>query len=427
MKVAPVGRLRPGAIARRAAAQSERSNTPDEDSAKPGSSGLAPGLFYILVEFSRPVAWIAPLAAIRPGVLAALWGIGAVVSGDRRPMPRGVRYILIFLAVMAWNIPWAVNNRYAYNGFRDFALMVVGGVLPLALLPRGLSGVRRLFSAYVILHIPAAIHGLLYSGRGPGGWMGDENDLALALNVAIAIAVYLLMETTSRPWKLVYMAAIGTMVSAVVASNSRGGFVGLLIVGVYLIIFGPHRKAIGVLALTAVIGLLAFAPASYWDEVSSIASAAEVGDTGEKRLYYWGIAWDMFLDHPITGVGTTNYGVRAPEYQDPNRVGWKTHMWGRVAHSLYFTVLPEQGIIGTFVFFAMIFWTYKIQMRLRDDWLESDDPDARTAALIGSGGTAGIFAVLATGAFVSVLYYPPLWILVAMMAALDGVVQEARQ
>ncbi len=427
MRVAPVGRLRPGAIARRAAAHSKRSDEPVEASAKSGSGGLAPGLFYILVEFARPVAWIAPLALIRPGVLAALWGFGAVVNGDRRPIPRGVRYILIFLAVMAWNIPWAVNNRYAYNGFRDFGLMVVGGVLPLALLPKGLDGVRRLFSAYVILHIPAAIHGLLYSGRGPGGWMGDENDLALALNVAIAIAVYLLMETSSRPWKLVYMFAIGTMVSAVVASNSRGGFVGLLVVGVYLIVFGPHRKAIGVLALTAVIGLMAFAPASYWEEVSSIATASEVGDTGEKRLYYWGIAWDMFVDHPITGVGTTNYGVRAPEYQDPDRVGWKTHMWGRVAHSLYFTLLPEQGIIGTFVFFAMIFWTYRVQGRLRADWRDTDDPDARSAALIGSGGTAGIFAVLATGAFLSVLYYPPLWILVAMMAALDGVVQEARQ
>ena len=376
---------------------------------------------YLFVEFARPMAWIPPVAFIRPGMIVGIWGLAAVLLGKRRAIPRPVWYMFGFLVLMAWQVPWAVNNRWALWGLEDFAILVLGGVLPLAVLPQSLSGVRFLTSTYFFLHIPAAIHALFHQGWGLTGWMADENDLALALNSAIGVGIYLFIETRSGARKTAILLSMATMVGAIVVSNSRGGFVGFVLLGLYLLVFGPYRKVVVVCAVLVLVGLLLFAPAAYWDEIRSLTTAAEKGDTGETRLYFWGIAWKMFLDHPIFGVGTNNYGIRAPEYQDPDRTGWNVHTWGRVAHSLYFTLLPEHGIVGVVLFLGVVFWCFKTQWRFRAVGFRRDaGPDERSAALQACGITAGIFALLATGAFLSVLYYPVLWVLTGLLASLEG-------
>jgi len=86
-----------------------------------------------------------------------------------------------------------------------------------------------------------------------------------------------------------------------------------------------------------------FAPPTYWNEMKTIQTEGSEKGTGKERVESWKAGWRMFLDHPIIGVGALNFGVWFAEYF-PER----SHMmWGRVAHSLYFTLIPEMGIIGT--------------------------------------------------------------------------------
>lgn len=390
--------------------------------------GLAPCVFYLFIEFGRPMAWVPPLAVIRPGVIAAIWGISAVAGSRRRPVPRPIWLMLGFVAVMAWNVPWALNNFLAFWGALDLAILVIGNVLPLAVLPANLGAVRYLLSAYVFLHVPMAIHGIQHGGRGLTGWMGDENDLALALNIAIGIGIYLFIETRSVAKKLLLVVAMGTMLSAIVASISRGGFIGLAALGIFVLVTGPKRGAVAFCVILAVAGLWLFAPPAYWDEVRSIRTAGEPGDTGEQRFYLWGMAWRMFLDHPVTGVGAKNYGIQAPHYENTERAETSGfHTWGRVAHSMYLTLLAEEGALGTLLFACILWWGVLAQWRLRR-WARArrDDPDARAALLLGSGLAAGMFALLVTGAFITVTYYPLFWVLAGLTSALEGVTTSLR-
>jgi O-antigen ligase len=66
-----------------------------------------------------------------------------------------------------------------------------------------------------------------------------------------------------------------------------------------------RRGKLASLLLIAVVSLpvLALVPQSYWNEMKTIQTATENDDTGAQRLYYWNIAWEMFKDHPIVGVG----------------------------------------------------------------------------------------------------------------------------
>ena len=397
-------------------------------SAGAASSNLKPCIAYLVIDFARPMGWFSPLGLIKPGMLVGIWGFAAVVSrGMRRPIPRPLWYMIAFLPWMALHVPFATNNAWAFFGFRDFTILVLGCVLPLAMLPRHLQDVQQLATVYVLCHVPTAIHGLLHAGTGLDGWMGDENDLALALNAAIGVGVYLLTDARRFGRKLMLVASLGLMVAAVVATKSRGGFLGIAGLALYMLFAGPKRGRILLAILLAAVCLVALAPPSYWKEVRSIETAGEKGDTGEARIYLWKMGWRMFLDHPIFGVGTGNFGAHTPEYENVERSEVEgQHSWGRAAHSLYFTLIPEQGLVGIVIFLALLIWIFHTGGRLRGEGRKApNDPDAVAAGLLAAGLTSGIVALLITGVFLSVLFYPVLWVLTGMLAALDAVRRES--
>jgi O-antigen ligase len=382
---------------------------------------LGPCFLYLLVEVARPADWVPAIGLVRPGMIAALWGTYSLLRPGRRPIPRPMWYMLALSVLMAFHVPFAMNNFRAFWGFVGFATLVVGYVIPLATLPRTREATRVLLSAYVLFHIPTALHAILYKGTGTGGWMGDENDVALALNVALGMGYYLLPLQRTAGMKLLMLSAMALNVAGVVMSNSRGGFIGLAGLGIYMVLAGPKRPRIIAAVVVAAIGLAMFAPASYWDEVRSIRSADQKGDTGEARIYFWKIAWRMFLDHPIAGVGTGNFGIRAAEYEDKWRAETTGHhVWGRAAHSLYYTLLSEQGIIGVTLFALMLGWAVRTAWRIRRTAKVRGDAAGLEENAMSCGLMAGMVALLITGAFLTVIYYPIIWVLVGLLASVDA-------
>lgn len=393
------------------------------------AAGMAPCLFYLAVEFGRPMDWFGPIGSARPGLLAAMWGFGAFLFSRKRPIPRPMWFALVFISQMALTVPWAWNRGLAFNSLQNFAILLLGGVLPLATLPIGFSTVRKIVTGYFFLHVPMAVHGLLFAGKGAGGgWLSDENDLALALNAAIGVGIYLMIEAPNLSRKLLIGASLGLMLAGVVATSSRGGFLGLVATAVYLVFAGPNRKTIvGWIAVGAV-GLALLAGPTYWNEVRSIKTAGNEGDTGEQRLYLWGLAWRMYLDHPVLGVGSENFGANAPHYEDIERsIAFGEHLWGRAVHSMYFQLLSEHGTVGVLLFAMILGGTATRLRRIRRTTLtRQDDPAARSELLLASAIAAGAVGVLASGVFLSVLYYPVLWALIAMGWSLDAAVSGNR-
>ena len=129
---------------------------------------------------------------------------------------------------------------------------------------------------------------------------------------------------------------------------------------VYGILVSPNR--IRNLAITAAAALVFYAsvPASYKAEVASIFENKEY-DTGESRTFLWKAAWNMWLDHPVVGVGVENFNWNVGLYQPREATGrfssamYLERDWTMTAaHSLYFTVLSETGLVGSLLFGAII-------------------------------------------------------------------------
>jgi probable O-glycosylation ligase (exosortase A-associated) len=389
-------------------------------------------LAYVFVDYGRPQNWLPVLAFIKPGMLASLAGMAALIARGL-PKDRGSKYVLAFWALMVFLVPLAFNRNRAFFGTWGFTLLVFGGVLPIALLVDSFKRLQVLARLWVAVHVSLALYTMTNAGRGIGSFLIDENDVALAFNMAVPYAAALIILERGILRRMLAAGATLIMLIAITGTMSRGGFIGIACV----LLVGwaqSRRKVVSLIALIAILGVILVAtPQKYWDEMSTITTSHQKGDTGAQRMYSWKLGWYLFLDNPILGVGPFNYPFRAHEYETSEGDGVGFHIYGRVAHSLYFTLLPEVGTVGTLIFAGMVIhgvrgrWRLRRTLHARMAAEGASPPDRERDFWLITMSTAidaALVGFLITGAFLSVLYYPHIWILTAFSSALVGVAER---
>ena len=97
-------------------------------------------------------------------------------------------------------------------------------------------------------------------------------------------------------------------------------------------------------------------------------------------------------------------------------------MAGRAAHSVWFTVFPEYGIVGGGIFIFMIV-TMMRRLRRCEKLLEprvrAGDNEPEGDLLLARALKASIIGFLTSGTFISVFYYPQLWYTAGFVIALS--------
>jgi O-antigen ligase len=263
--------------------------------------------------------------------------------------------------------------------------------------------------------------------------MGDENDLALACDVALPFA-YLGVFRFRGVKRVLCMAAAILLVGGAVASFSRGGFLGLAAGLGYCVLVGRNR--IRNLAIAGVVGIafLVAVPREYVAELGTIGET-ESG-TAENRFFLWTAATMMWRDHPVFGVGPGNSKFLLGDYNPKPQAGgmfggayYTDRVWSmRAIHSLYFELLAERGIVGVALFGAMAIGHYRTLRDLRRRVSRRDlarSSLARDAEFYARSLEASMTAFLVAGAFLSMLNYPYFWFFCALSVALTRSVQHA--
>ena len=144
-----------------------------------------------------------------------------------------------------------------------------------------------------------------------------------------------------------------------------------------------------------------------------MSTITDLGEsTATARIESWKAAWDIFIDHPL-GVGGNNFQVWFNKYQTEY---FKRGMWGRVAHSLWFTLIPELGIVGIYIYFALLYQNIKDIFYLKNI-NNSDDYDIKYINYLSLAFLASLAGYFASGTFLSVLYYSHYWYLTAIVIA----------
>ncbi|MDH5573227.1 MAG: O-antigen ligase family protein [Gammaproteobacteria bacterium] len=365
---------------------------------------------YLFVDYGRPQD-IIPIGIIRPGMITVLILIYYIISSKKIALSKSkqTKYIWYFVILTSLYIPFAVNSYWAYQTTRTLILFVPF-ILSVIICINSVQRLKKLIIMCLSLMIYIAIYSLLHVGMGSGNYFQDENDLSLYINTWLPFCFFLFQNEKSKYLKLFYAVGLVIGLFAIVISFSRGGFVGLLCMGFVVWLVSPKKIVSLIIICIAALAIYIFSGDVYKNEMSTVTDTKE--STAKARLLSWEAGWDMFLDNPL-GVGGNNFQMRFPEYQSEE---FTRVMWGRVAHSLWFTLLPELGIIGTIIYFLLLYFNIKDIFYIKKQKCTGNDDLAylHSLSLAFLASLAGYFA---SATFISVLYYPHYWYITAIIVA----------
>jgi O-antigen ligase len=376
-------------------------------------------VLYLVVEYAR----FSFLAFMRPALIIQVVLIFYLVAKKNVVIKlfkeKYYKAYLLMLLLMILHVFIATNNYWAYMHFQR---MLTYLVISLALCVF-LDSLEKLilFVKFFILILALCAVGRVISVNlgGTTGQMGDPNDFALAMNVALPISYFLGRDATG--WRRVFFGtALCLFVLGNVASQSRGGFLGLAAVGAVCWVHSRNKlKALIAVALLAAL-FWGVASPEFKEELSEIGIESAELDTGKDRIELWKVAWRAFLDNPILGVGQGNMPIVMEKYQydATGKSYWKRGLWGRAIHSFYFTLLAELGTVGIFIMVMMLRDLIQKYKKIR----ELCRADGSCEQLVQIEGVTialmtSIFGFMVTGIFLSVFYYPQFWNLAALMVA----------
>ncbi len=369
--------------------------------------------FFFL--YVRPQEIVPGLSSVPvAGLLSLLLSLWALFYARMPYLRSAVGLIFVLGAVFFLSGLDAVNVS-AYKYAILFMFTYFPQCLAMYILVQSRGDIESFLRFWIVVYLCMGAITIVHGGRGPGDFTDDENDAALALIIGVPIAFYgLTTFFRTGAWRQVAMLTLFVLVVAIVVTSSRGGFLGF--VTVVLVIWYLSRRRLRNAFMALLFGALfggvvvSLLPSSFIHEVESIDDAQD--STRIERLNTWEVAWYMFKDNPVLGVGAANFPWYVGEYQ--RQASWwhegGKNLQGRVTHSMVFQVLSELGTIGVLLYGYIVFVLPRRLLRMRTLLLRrrADVFAIRLCDML-IASMAGYFV---SGIFISVAYYPhvPVWL-----------------
>lgn len=343
-----------------------------------------------------------------------------------------LKLCVLFSLMLVFSLTFATNTFHAYHVSKIMVLNIFA-VAAMVLILNTRERLETFVKWFVLIFFIVALIVIKNGGRGPGGFLKDENDVALLMGVALPYPWYMLQHVPLAKFKKIfYIVCLLVISMALVATSSRGGLLGFVAMLAMLVILSakPIRNMLISLTLVVVVGTAALTvlPDTY---VKDMRTISDTGDsTRNLRFMHWTAAYEMFKDNPVLGVGAGNYPWNSNRYFHYSRHFDPTarNRSGRQSHSLYFTLIPETGLVGIFIFISILVKIYVRARKMIKDSISNSDPDkSQLFYVLASKITlAALVAYLVAGVFISVLYYPVFWFLCGFFAALFKVWEGER-
>lgn len=245
-----------------------------------------------------------------------------------------------------------------------------------------------------------------------GGFFQDPQVAGAFLSCSITFLLLLLVRGRFRGTRLAPLIGLAVIVSfaALLTTVSRAAILGCVAVSL-LALFAFNRwsgpvkllSAGGVLLLAASLPLI---PQDLLVEIAPRAVAerfSNLGESFEDRLHIWFDTWDMFAEHPLTGIGMSSF---RPYLMDTRPGVVNFYGIGAAAGVVYIPNQPENGYLKVLYegglagsIGVLVFVIDTLRRALRSTGSRLGSPEARTeciAALAGLANFAVTFLTLFT-------------------------------
>ena len=392
--------------------------------------------FPLAVSLWIPLVFLEGLPALNlagkaAGLLLAAGWLGTMLRGSasRTVLARHRRLFEALALLVVWltlSLAWAPNTGQAATAaWQWWAVTLV--FLIVATSVTSAETLILSIGAYVAGAVLAVglgtATGTLTSENGRlASSIGDPNFLAAALVSAIPLAFALSAVRSGHGWRLLCYGVAGVLAAGVVASQSRGGIAAALAMWAAAVVVLPRRRQViagGAVAVAAATVAFSLNPAA-WDRITSRDSR------GTGRVDLWTVAWKVFEDHPLAGVGVNSFGRVAGDYvrsvgplEDVQLVV-KTP--DRAVHNTYLQFLAENGVPALALFLIVAAGCLATALRAARVFAALQRPDLVALAHALFVATIGL---VASYVFLSGAVDRRLWILFGLSLATLGIAQRA--
>jgi putative inorganic carbon (HCO3(-)) transporter len=254
----------------------------------------------------------------------------------------------------------------------------------------------------------------IYGERAYASVTYDPNDVAMMMVCALPLAAFAAVALRGVR-RLLAIGAVLVCVLTIILTMSRGGFIGLVVVSVLLLLrLGTASLAprLVILAIVAAL-LMAAAPARYWELMSTIWAPTLGGEYLEAgvftRVALWKGGVQLFLTNPLTGVGIGMYEV-AEGLSHGGRGKWSA------AHNSFLQIATELGLVGIVLFASLV--VLSVRNARRTLRLARTDERLRDLTWIAAAVETSFYAYIVEGFALSQAYSPMLYFLVGVAIAL---------
>ena len=253
---------------------------------------------------------------------------------------------------------------------------------------------------------------------GAPGWFKDSGDLGIEMIIFTSLAtafVLALKHHWGRYKKLFFYMLPITGLITIIATTSRGAQLGIVATGIWFLVKNP--KGFKVIAGILVVAFLFYSilPEKMLAEYQS----AGEDRTSQNRLALWRAGGEMVRDNPIIGAGYYNWQDYC-NFVNPYGVGTKNYC--QVAHNTYVTAAAEIGIVGIIIYLALMLFILVQNARTRANAERSKN---KFIWYIAHGLDGGVIGFSVATIFYSVLFYPMLYVQLAMAVALNEISKKS--
>ena len=274
----------------------------------------------------------------------------------------------------------------------------------------------------------ASVEGLEYAASGGGHRivstvaMGDNNSIAVAVLMTIPLLHYLRSTSAVRVSRLALLGLIVLSVICVIGTNSRGGFIGLMLLFGAMVLRSKNKLPLIALGVVGMVLVLVLAPASWFERMNTIQDAGEnLSFLG--RVVAWKISTMMALDHPLFGSGFHAVQRWANWQHYRNNLGLldfvptpPPDVLPHAAHSIYFEILGDLGFTGLMAFVGILLAAlYNCQVVISRT---RNIVELQWASSLARMLQISIVIYMVSGALLSMGYYEGFWIVIAIISRL---------
>jgi O-antigen ligase len=198
------------------------------------------------------------------------------------------------------------------------------------------------------LGVPALYKPLFYEDSGRmSGYFGHPNQYAGCIAIVFIVNICFALYQDRR-----FFAYTPFLITGLVFAGSRSYFLGVFVGFIVLLLLSKSMKTIVMYSAGAavIIAIILITVPSFSHRISSIFSLEQ----NVYRLNNWKISWNIFLEHPVVGVGSGMLPSYLEPFKEKGLIDFTSH-----AHNMYIHELAENGVpgfilvIGTQVYFCI--------------------------------------------------------------------------